>query len=93
MANYKKDIKIECCALLTINLDSIRDIPIELPGRKELDSVNEEHRKITSVMTKVAELRLELRASLRRIDDIGWLEEAMRNAQHSVPRGRPEQEE
>jgi hypothetical protein len=59
--------------LLTINLESIRDIPVELPYIAELDTVNEEHRKITSVMSTVAGLRRDIYASLQRIHEQEYL--------------------
>jgi hypothetical protein len=59
--------------VLTINLESIRDIPVELPGDAELDALTEEHRKITSAMSTVAGLRREIYDSLQKIHKAPFL--------------------
>ena len=57
--------------LLTINLESIRDIPIEAPDASEVDAVNEQHRRISEAMSGIADLRQEVRAALWRIREVG----------------------
>lgn len=41
--------------LLTINMESIRDIPVVSPSADEVSSINEEHRAIASAMAKISE--------------------------------------
>lgn len=53
--------------LLTINLESIRELPISLPSQAEIDEINAEHRIIAERMSAMAGLRRDIRASLWRI--------------------------
>jgi hypothetical protein len=53
--------------LLTINLESIRDIPVVLPDKAQLDAINKEHQKIASAMAAVTTLRREIDNSLDKV--------------------------
>lgn len=75
--------------LLTVNLESIRDLPLEAPAQSEVEEVNAEHRNIAAAMGSIAELRREMRASLWRIQRLGNLAEEMQDAQRSAPKGHP----
>ena len=61
--------------VLTINLESIRDIPVALPGTAELDAINSEHRKITAAMSAVFDLRQEIFASLENVSALELTQE------------------
>lgn len=82
-------------SLLTVNLESIRDIPVAFPGRQEIDDINLQHRKISENMLKVAQLHRESRQSLARIHEIGRVMESVREWLRNKPdkpqriRGRP----
>ncbi|MCH5277978.1 MAG: restriction endonuclease subunit S [Desulfovibrionaceae bacterium] len=65
-------------SLLTVNLESIRDIPMELPGREELEFITQEHRKISENMARVAQLHRELHGSVMRIWEEGHAREQVR---------------
>lgn len=81
--------------LLTVNLESIRDIPVAFPYRWEIDEINQEHRKISENMVRVAQLRRESRDAQLRIYDVRrraeqWREQELN--QSGTPRrirGRP----
>lgn len=82
-------------SLLTVNLESIRDIPVEFPYQWEINDINEEHRKISETMLKVARLHEECRDALGRIRQIKSQAEHMRQQERNRPatpqkiRGRP----
>lgn len=82
--------------LLTVNLESIRDIPVAFPYRWEIDEINQEHRKISENMVRVAQLRRESQEAQLRIYDVRRRAEQMREQelnQSGTPRrikGRPE---
>lgn len=86
-------------SLLTVNLESIRDIPVAFPGRQEIDDINLQHRKISENMLKVAQLHRESRQSLARIHEIGRVMESVREWLRNRPdkpqriRGRPKEGE
>lgn len=42
--------------LLTVNLETIRDIPIQLPEAREVAAINHEHAKIVDAMLKISTL-------------------------------------
>jgi len=57
-------------AFLTINLESIRDMPIELPGQGEIDAVNKEHLKIATAMAAITERYRDIDEAKRSIHEI-----------------------
>lgn len=57
--------------LLTVNLESIRDIPVEAPAGAEVDAVNEQHRKIAGAMAGIMALRQEVRVARWQIHEAG----------------------
>ncbi|MBD5557061.1 MAG: hypothetical protein HDQ92_00395 [Desulfovibrio sp.] len=81
--------------LLTVNLESIRDIPVAFPYRWEIDEINEEHRKISENMVRVTQLRRESQDAQMRIYDVRRRAEQRREQeqnQSGTPRrikGRP----
>ncbi|MBD5646064.1 MAG: hypothetical protein HDQ89_00025 [Desulfovibrio sp.] len=82
--------------LLTVNMESIRDIPVAFPYPWERDEINQEHRKISENMVRVAQLRRESRDAQLRIYDVRRRAEQWREQeqnQSGTPRrirGRPE---
>lgn len=61
--------------LLTVNLESIRDIPIEDISTTEVKEINKEHLTVIEAMAVIAQQRRIVRASLRHIWDIGHTSE------------------
>lgn len=84
-------------SLLTVNLESIRDIPVDFPYQWEINDINEEHRKISETMLKVARLHEECRDALGCIGQIKLKAENARQQERNRPatpqkiRGRPRQ--
>lgn len=74
--------------LLTVNLESMQDIPVAFPYRWEIDEINQEHRNIPENMVRVAQPRRESRDAQVRIYDVKRRAEQMR-AQERKPPGGP----
>lgn len=74
--------------LLTVNLESIRDIPVVIPDREEIEAINLEHRKISENMALVARLRRESAGSLWKIRDVGDAWEKIRELDDPQARGQ-----
>lgn len=60
--------------LMTVNLESIRDIPLELPSREEVERINEAHRKIMANMETIRKSWAQAGESLELIRQV-WQED------------------
>ena len=83
-------------SLLTVSLESIRDIPVAFPDQWGIGEINQEHRKISENMVRVAQLRRDSQDALMRIHDAkrpeGQMRKQMRTKSGTARkiRGRPE---